>query len=225
MPVYMNATQIYNALIQDGIINCQGSITFNLNNISINVQTKDTVGHMIQDWLEAWAISKNIYLRPNPSTQEFPDFYLNNNNLDGYLEVKSFDRTASPNFDLANFDTYVSSLLINPKKIDADYLIFGYTLINGVLTITDLWLKKIWEICTNMEDWDLRLQVKYGVIHNIRPASFASTRARFIPFNSRIQLLNAIQSVLNNYNNTSNTHQGWLANFTNAYIAATGNNP
>ncbi|WP_323587616.1 NgoBV family restriction endonuclease [Aliarcobacter butzleri] len=225
MPTFMTASQLYNALLQSGIINSQGNVTFTLNNISILIETKDSIGHMIQDWLKAWANSNNIYLEANHLTQEFPDFYLTQNHTDNFLEVKSFDSNAGPNFDVSNFDTYVRSLLVNPKKVDADYLIFGYTLINGVLTITGVWLKKIWELCTSSADWALRLQVKQGVIHNIRPVNFTSTRTTFGAFQNRLQFLTAIQDVLNTYRNTQTTHQNWLIDFSIAYRTATGVNP
>ena len=135
MPVQITAQDFYNRLLQSGIINSTGNITFNLNGISMQIDSKDSIGNMIQDWLGIWSVSNNIYLRANPSTQEFPDFYLSDYDDTNFLEIKSFDYNASPNFDIANFETYIHSLLVMPKKLDADYIVFGYTLINGTLTI------------------------------------------------------------------------------------------
>lgn len=218
----LSAQQIYDELINDNIINASGNITLNLNNISVQIATKDSIGHMLQDWLEEWATIKNIYLRANPLTQEFPDFYLTANNDSNYLEIKSFDFDAGPNFDISNFDTYVRSLLQRPTKLDADFLVFGYTLNNGTLTIKNIWLKKIWELSTNSEDWALRLQVKQGVIHNIRPVNFTSNRTKFTPFQTKQEFLNAIQNVLNTYRNTATTHNNWLRDFKQLYFQSTG---
>ena len=72
-----------------------GKIIFELNSIKVTINTKDSIGHMLQDWIEAWAKQHNIYIRPNPSTQEFPDFYLSELNEESMLEIKSFDLSAT----------------------------------------------------------------------------------------------------------------------------------
>jgi type II restriction enzyme len=224
MLVQITAQDFYNRLIQSGIINSTGNITFNLNGISMQIDSKDSIGNMLQDWLGTWATSQNIYLRANPSTQEFPDFYLSDYNDTNFLEIKSFDYNASPNFDIANFETYIHSLLVMPKKLDADYIVFGYTLRNGILTIEKVWLKKIWELTTYSEQWDLRIQQKKGTIYNIRPVNFKSTNPHIAqPFATKLGFLNAIQSVLNQYNKTHLIHNNWLKDFKIIYQTATGN--
>ena len=220
---YLTAQQLYQELLNDNIIHATGEINLLLNSISVKIETKDSIGHMLQDWLEEWAITKDIYLRANPATQEFPDFYLSTSNDDNLLELKSFDYTASPNFDISNFDTYVRSLLSFPKKLDADYLIFGYSMNSGSLKIEGLWLKKIWELSTSSSNWALKLQVKQDVIHNIRPVNFTSNRTNIAqPFSNKLDFLNAIQDVLNNYAHTSSTHTNWLNDFKRNYKTSTG---
>ena len=223
MPRLVTANQFYTELITDNIRGATGGIVFNLKNINVTVNSKDSIGHMLQDWLEAWAVSKDIYIRGNPATQSFPDFYLSQSSEDNLLEIKSFDYSASPNFDIANFETYVRALSENPKKLDASYLIFGYTLNNGQLIIKDVWIKKIWEISTSSNNWSLKLQVKQGTIYNIRPATFTSTRSNIAqPFANKLLFLEAIQDVLNNYPKTSGLQTSWLANFKIYYQTATG---
>ena len=157
------------------------------------------------------------------NTQEFPDFYLSDSNQDNLLEIKSFDYKASPNFDIANFDTYVRSLLVNPKKLDAHYLVFGYSLEDGKIKIEGLWLKRIWELSTNSSSWDLKLQVKQGTIYNIRPVNFISTRVNIAqPFNTKLDFLEAIQKVLNSYDKTKGLQENWLITFKEKYQEATG---
>jgi hypothetical protein len=139
------------------------------------------------------------------------------------LEIKSFDFNASPNFDIANFETYVRSLLQSPKKLDANYLIFGYSLIGGKIKIEGLWLKKIWELSTNSKDWALKIQQKQGTIYNIRPVNFISIRANIAqPFATKQDFLIAIQSVLDQYKKTRGTHTNWLNNFVQKYYSVTG---
>lgn len=218
----MTAEEFYN-LLYPSIVGKTGKITIELNGVQVTINSKDAIGHMLQDWTEAWASQNNIYLRPNPSTQEFPDFYLTESNQDNLLEVKAFDFKASPNFDIANFETYIYSLLIEPKKLDASYLIFGYSLINGVVKVEELWLKKIWELSTNSAEWDLKIQQKKGTIYNIRPVNFISVRANIAqPFATKQDFLQAIQSVLDQYVKTKGKHTHWLNQFNEKYYEATG---
>lgn len=200
-----------------------GNIIFKLNKISVTINTKDSIGHMLQDWIEVWAKDNGIYLRPNPKTQEFPDFYLSESNDENLLEVKSFDYMASPNFDIANFETYVRSLLENPKKIDAHYLVFAYSLKDGKIKIEGLWLKRIWELSTSSRAWALKLQVKQETIYNIRPVNFISKRENITQaFESKLAFLEAIQNVLNQYSKTKGSNTNWLKTFKEKYHEATG---
>lgn len=222
MPIYLNAQNFYNEIYND-VVGKTGHITFELNEIPVTINTKDSIGHMLQDLTEAWANKNDIYLRPNPSTQEFPDFYLTESDQDDLLEVKAFDFKASPNFDIANFETYIYSLLKEPKKLDASYLIFGYSLINGVVKVEELWLKNIWELSTNSAEWGLKIQQKKGTIYNIRPVNFISVRANIAqPFATKEKFLQAIQSVLNQYEKTKGKHTNWLNEFNEKYYTATG---
>ena len=218
----LNAKEFFEKIYPQ-VVGKSGNIVFTLNDISVTINTKDSIGHMLQDWVEAWAVENDIYIRPNPNTQEFPDFYLSDSNENNLLEIKSFDFKASPNFDIANFDTYVRSLLEKPKKLDAHYLVFGYSLNKGEITVEGLWLKRIWELSTNSSAWDLKLQVKQGTIYNIRPVNFISKRPNIAQaFNNRLEFLEAIQNVLNEYDKTKGTHQNWLDTFKTKYQEATG---
>ena len=223
MPRHLTPQQFYTELINDHIVGATGSITFDFKNIPVLVNTKDSIGHMLQDWIEKWAESKDIYIRANPQTQAFPDFFLDISTDDNLLEVKSFDYDSGPNFDIANFDTYVRSLSDTPKKLDASYLIFGYTMNNGQLEIKEVWIKKVWEISTHSSQWALRLQVKQQVIHNIRPQNFTSNSQRVAqPFPNKLEFLEAIQDVLDNYSTTRGLQTDWLDNFKVLYQTATG---
>ena len=222
MTIQINASDFYNRIYSE-VIGKTGQIIFELNGISVTINAKDSIGNMLQEWIEVWAINNNIYLRANPSTQEFPDFYLTDSNEDDLLEIKSFDFNASPNFDIANFETYVRSLLESPKKLDANYLVFGYSLIDGRIKIEGLWLKKIWELSTNSKDWALKIQQKQGTIYNIRPVNFISMRANIAqPFTTKQDFLMAIQSVLNQYEKTRGIQTNWLNSFVQEYYNVTG---
>ena len=219
---FLNAEQFFHE-IYPNVVNREGKIVFELNKIEVTINTKDSIGHMLQDWIAEWAKINGIYLRSNPSTQEFPDFYLSPSNEDNLLEIKSFDYNASPNFDIANFETYVRSLLETPKKLDASYLVFGYSLINGKIRIEGIWLKKIWELSTSSHNWALRIQQKQGTIYNIRPVNFVSTREHIAqPFATKKDFLRAIQSVLNQYKKTHGIQKNWIKDFNQRYYEVTG---
>ena len=88
-------------------------------------------------------IDKNITFVEMDNTQEFPDFILDpfdrENNL---LEVKAFNYDAGPGFDIANFESYCDSVRIKPYRLNADYLIFFYSMNDTEIKIKNIWLKK-----------------------------------------------------------------------------------
>ena len=158
-------------------------------------------------------LKNNIYFRAPDNSQEFPDFYLDNSEIKNLLEVKCFDFSASPNFDIANFDAYIRSLLTKPYRLDADYLIFGYTLHNGILKIENIWLKKIWEITCPSEQFSLRVQVKQGKIFNIRPYNFKNMSQGYKPFGSKREFIFALRNTLNEYKFRNISGDSWYKSF------------
>ncbi|MCX4328809.1 MAG: NgoBV family restriction endonuclease [Lachnospiraceae bacterium] len=108
-----------------------GVISFNLAGISVKINTTDTVGITLQAWLKQYLIDNDIYFSEPANTQEFPDFFLDNNGTYRHMpEVKAFNYNATPAFDIANFESYCSSVQKKPYRLDADYLIFGYVMNN-----------------------------------------------------------------------------------------------
>jgi type II restriction enzyme len=87
--IQLNAQEFYNRIYNE-VMGKTGQIIFELNGIPVTINTKDSIGNMLQEWVEAWAINNDIYLRANPSTQEFPDFYLTDSNEDSLLEIGHF---------------------------------------------------------------------------------------------------------------------------------------
>jgi NgoBV restriction endonuclease len=124
----LSAQDLYEKLVKDyNIIGQKGAISFTLNDLTVSIKTKDSIGNLLQEWLKAWLIKMGVEFEENANTQKFPDFYLNPENKKvGLLEVKTFDWDRGPGFDLANFDSYCNSLLTEAYRIDSDYLIFAY---------------------------------------------------------------------------------------------------
>ncbi len=182
-----------------GILN--GGTIFQLGDTKIQIEGKDGLGGLIEEWFGVWAKNKKFAIynpKDDGSSQEFPD-YLVGDKSEGYLEVKTFDASASANFDLANFESYCESLASNPERLDSDYLIFSYFLDGAKLKIDNVWLKKIWQITCPSKRWPLKTQTKRDVIYNIRPAAWYSTKPQFPIFKSKEAFVDALYSTQEEY--------------------------
>lgn len=197
MSIYHSETQkIYNELrrIKQSLV---GGTEFTLADLSITINGKDGLGGLIEEWFGVWAKQKGFNIE-NPKLQEnsqkFPDYYVwDEDKTKHYLEIKTFDNSASANFDIANFQSYCESLAIHPERVNADYLIFAYEVNNGKLEISEIYLKKIWEITCSSERWPLKTQTKRNVIYNIRPSNFRGGRNNRYPlFNSADEFITAL---------------------------------
>lgn len=218
----MNTTaqEIYRRLIEeDHIKEVTGQITFDLASVNIIVKQRDVVGNIIQEWLAGWMTSKGISYRIGENSQMPPDFFLGDGDEAGLLEVKAFNRSASPAFDIADFLAYQRELLSKPYMLHVDYLIFGYEMTaDGKVLIKDLWLKKVWEISRRMKDWPLNLQVKQGRVQKIRPCVWYSTQVRnFTPFRCLEDFISAIEHTVYQNPETRQSSAQWLNTFLSAY--------
>lgn len=211
------ATDLYNILKSKGIVDAEGTIRLELLGAEVSVNDKSAIGNLIQEWLGQWMALNGVYFRPNVNTQAFPDFYLSEEDDVNLLEVKTFDYVQSPNFDIANFDAYVRSLRTNAYRLDADYLILGYSLSNGVIKINDIWLKKIWEITCPSGEYALRTQVKQGKIHNVRPYNFKSLSRGQQPFSGRTEFIKAVRDTLAKSRNDEVEANQWQSEVTASY--------
>lgn len=217
MRITLSAAEIYNRLLESDIIGSTGFISFNLGETSVTINTTDTVGVTLQAWLKQWLLENNIYFSEPENTQEFPDFYLNDLNREqNMLEVKAFNYCKTPAFDIANFESYCASLEYQSYRLDADYLIFGYSMgDNGAIRIERIWLKKIWEIAGTSARYPLKTQVKRDVIYNIRPSSNFKTGTT-PPFRNKEELIRAIYGTLSLYRG-EDVALRWLENVIRNY--------
>jgi len=197
----------------------QGKLSFNLLNIEIGISTKDVIGGVLQDWFGHWMSKNGITWRPGPHAQSWPDFILSN---DEHLEFKAFDGSASPNFDLANFDAFTRSLLTNPERLDTDHLIFEYQLYSGgVVVVTNFWVKKIWEMTGPSDTNILNLQVKQNIPNNIRPKNWRTSRNVSF-FKNRLEFVSSLSQALSYF--YPSRHPNWFNLVQENYLRKTGNN-
>ncbi|MCM1123129.1 MAG: NgoBV family restriction endonuclease [Eubacterium sp.] len=223
----LSAQEIYNKLLNDDrILELKGQIKFYLGDVNIIVKQKDVVGNIMQEWLQGWLDAKGIEYAPSENTQMPPDFFLNpDDKTKGLLEVKAFNRNGSPGFDIADFRMYAFEIQEKPYMLDVDYLIFGYDMDNdGVVTIKDVWLKKVWQITRRMENYPINLQVKEGVIHKIRPGVWYSEKVTdYAIFECLEDFISAIEeTTFKEPKLRSSVASTWLAVFQKNYKAWAG---
>jgi len=220
----MTAEQLYSKLVKDyKIIGEKGIINFTLKDLTISIETKDTVGNLLQEWLKAWMRQEQIEFEENSNSQTFPDFHLDpSNKKKGLLEVKSFDWDRGPGFDLANFDSYCNSLLVDAYRLDSDYLILAYQMLGSEISIKDVWLKKIWELSSKSSTYPIKVQEKKNVIYNLRPGTWYSQRSKFKPFASKEDFLSALNETRYQYPQTRHGNAHWLSNVKKNYMEHTG---
>ncbi|MGL6338975.1 MAG: NgoBV family restriction endonuclease [Waterburya sp.] len=210
-------------LINNSVTESVGNIEFNFLNVSVNIQEKSAIGDLFQEWFAKWLKVQGISYRITSNTQEFPDFLLDSaSNHKNLLEVKTFDYSRSANFDVANFEAYCRSIRTKAYRLDADYLIFAYLLVDGQFKIEKLWLKKIWQITGNSDKYPVKCQIKQEVIYNIRPVSWYSQKAKFQPFNNRLEFVTALHQTLIQYSKTQMASNDWLNTVCQNYLSHTG---
>lgn len=175
----------------------KGEISIQINNISCVVESKSGIGSLIEEWFGCWLKSEGIkHSRPDNS-QSFPDYNIFDESSNRWpTEIKCFDSSASPNFDVAQFETFARKILDKPEDLNCDYLIFAYSLDSTGIQINDVWRKKIWEITTSSANYPIKLQVKQGTIHNIRPCNWFSKTSKRKPFESKAKFLEAMNNLI-----------------------------
>ena len=213
---------VVKALKKD-VVNQQGVINISLADLSLDIQAKDIIGNSLQEWLAVWFDKNGIKYRVLANTQEFPDYIIEFNGVESYLDIKTWNRASSPAFDLANFNSYIDSLEQNPKKIDADYLVFGYLSNPNGFIVKDIFLKKIWEMTGQSGTDPLKIQKKKGIVYNIRPMPFYRTVNN--TFRNRLEFLEGLTETKRKYANQGTNipdMDTWKENIINNYFHLTG---
>lgn len=210
------AEQLYKALKDDfKLEGATGSVNFNLKNFNITVEQNNIIGNILEEWLAKWMDSKGIANIHNQK-QESPDFWLNPDKLDeDWLEIKSF--TGSPNFDIAAFRSFINLIIEKPYKLQSQYLLIKYKMKDGIVTIEDFWLKKVWGICCPSERYPIKAQVKQSVIVNIRPSIWYSEKTDFPSFKSLEHFLAALEQTIYSYHETNHLAEKWLSKVLESY--------
>ncbi|NCB03204.1 MAG: NgoBV family restriction endonuclease [Spirochaetia bacterium] len=223
MSTILSAAKIKELLEREGIYNSIGKIVITLNGINVTIKKNDIIGNALQEWLEGFLVSHDIYFRPQP-LQEFPDLYLGESNTQNLCEMKTFYGPRRPAFDIANFMTYINSIADNAYRLDSDYIIFSYTHNDdGEIMIQNIYCKKVWEIAGPAQSYPLNVQRKNGQIVNIRPIDWRENGGRRIqPFASLLEFLVALYQTYLNYTNSVRTTNDWINSVLNGYYEHCG---
>jgi len=218
------AQEVFDKLMnEDRILTLEGQIKFFFGDVDIIVKQKDVVGNIIQEWMQGWLDMRGIEYAPSQNTQMPPDFFLNPDDRKvNLLEVKAFNKERTPGFDIADFRMFASEVIDKPYMLDADYLVFGYKMTDGVVTVKNLWLKKVWQITCSSAAWPMKLQVKESVVHKIRPGVFYGSRATFKPFECLEDFLSALEQSIYQNRDTRELAQQWQNRFLASYQAHYG---
>lgn len=219
--VYHNLVNVYK------IKEKKGSVKFNIGEVSIIATTRDSIGNLIQNWVKEWLISEGVEAEENPNTQTAPDFFLDlQDKTKGWLEVKSFYN--SPNFDIADFVPYGNELPSNIHVLNEDFLIFQYDLDEqtGEVSIVDVWLKKIWEICGSSSNYALNVQAKapdknnpdQKQIFKVRPIRWYSNRIGTFPPFGRVEYFLCALEELRSVDPRTRNDITWKQRVENAYL-------
>tara|TARA_B000000477_G_scaffold112146_1_gene106719 strand:+ start:723 stop:1607 length:885 start_codon:yes stop_codon:yes gene_type:complete len=159
-------------------INIGFTITLqNGENHSGEINNCNIIGNCMEDILYPF-IHKHIPTFEKGPKQSSPDFY---NSKIWEWELKCFNKT--PNFDIGNFNSYISSLENNLEKkmYKTQYLIFEYNLKNKIITIINFKLCNVWELINYTGKNPISLQCKKGMWYNIRPCSFNDINSNKTP--------------------------------------------
>lgn len=225
--INLTASQLYKQLVEkDKILEQQGQIKFYFGDVDIIVKQRDVVGNVIQEWLQGWLDKNHVIYALNSNSQMPPDFFMNpTDKTKGQLEVKAFNRESNPGFDIADFRMYAEELIEKPYTLNVDYLIFGYHMDEqtGMVTVRDLWLKKVWEITRPMSGWPINLQIKANVVHKIRPGVWYSEKKGIPMFKSMTDFLSAFDQTVWQNPKTRESSGTWREKFLKSYKKHFGN--
>ncbi|WP_314937443.1 NgoBV family restriction endonuclease [Alloprevotella tannerae] len=221
---FLTPEEVFDTLLNvDKITSLEGQIRFYLGDVDIVVRQRDVVGNIIQEWLEGWLKHNNIYYKPNVNSQMPPDIYLSEDKTKNLLEVKAFNADASPAFDIADFKAYAREIIEKPYMLHTKYLIFAYKMSEeGIVTIKNIWLKNVWEICRAMDkqkNWAVNVQYKNGQIHKIRPAAwYSKIKTKYPTFRCLEDFISALEETILLYGETRQLgNSGWKNKVVQAY--------
>lgn len=213
----MKIEKLFN-IIQENILNVvHFDSKVKVGSFDISIGQNEIITYIIKEWLDKW-MTESGFSHDYNHAQSSPDFWLDVDNHDTeWLEIKAF--TGSPNFDIANMMSYITEVIEKPWKLHSKYLCLKYKMDeeSGIVTVSDAWLKSVWEISCPSSKWAVKVQDKKGVIYNLRPATWYSKSTQYPIFQSLEHFLSALDYVLKTYSPTAKIGMTWRKDVIKAY--------
>lgn len=213
----MKIEKLFN-IIQENILNVvHFDSKVKVGSFDISIGQNEIITYIIKEWLDKW-MTESGFSHDYNHAQSSPDFWLDVDNHDTeWLEIKAF--TGSPNFDIANMMSYITEVIEKPWKLHSKYLCLKYKMDeeSGIVTVSDVWLKSVWEISCPSSKWAVKVQDKKGVIYNLRPATWYSLSTQYPIFQSLEHFLSALDYVLKTYSPTAKIGMTWRKDVIKAY--------
>ncbi|MCG3230293.1 NgoBV family restriction endonuclease [Bacillus subtilis] len=182
-----------------------GTITINFANKTHVYSGNDVIGNCLQEWLPDWFQHLGIDIRPGDNTQAFPDFVAVFDGVNYDVEVKAWNYSNSPAFDLANFSSFLATTYESPGKLDAHYFILGYQPMDDGFSqgfiVKKVYLKYIWEITAPSRKYPIGLQVKRGQPYAMRPFNFSRNEDE--SFENKNEFILAVKEAFELFPNTA----------------------
>ena len=111
-----------------------GHIKCNIGSLSFNIMNKDVIGGIIEEWVGKWLLQNKIAHYKIGTTQTFPDLVLgvpSDITKYQYLEIKCFNISNSPSFDLGTIDQNRWHVMFRPM---GEHIRLAECMINGRAT-------------------------------------------------------------------------------------------
>ena len=192
----MKAEELYELLKESELMNLHFSGFHKVGDFDINLDRANVIGNIIQEWVYEWLRKNNVEFERDEGKLP-PDLFLApEDRTCNLVEIKAFNYQESPAFDIAEPLAYLEEIVKRPYMLYTDYLIFGYKMDEetGIITIENMWLKKVWEICSPSKTKGLPIG---GQAVKIRPNKWFNKSKRATPnFASLEDYLSACVDVL-----------------------------
>lgn len=189
--------------------------TFSNGDFTSSYMPKDAVGNYIEHYIGLVLEKCEFPYVPHPNgTQAFPDYAVSGE----WIEVKSFDASSSPAFDILTYDRLINDLEAGEQgTLYADYIVLGYHYNdNGSFYIESANLYKLWEIVNYNFDYNGQKHIQLTNRGVIRPRGDlrANDKTTLPSFNDEYEFIAALyQDILTN--NSEYEAERWLANVQN----------
>lgn len=219
----LTAQQIYDKLIYETNIVCSdGTIEVSLSDIGITEWHEQAIREILREWLRHWLKENNIAYSTNEDSAIPIDYHLcGADNPQNSIRVEVYQVYEKANYAIADFRTFAEELICTPSLLNTDYLVFQYGIDEdidgrGNPVISDLLMRKIWQMTRPMKGYPLSLQMVNGKIRQIKSCDW---NIKHTPktFRTPDHFLCALEETIRRNPQTESMADTWRREFLAAY--------